>query len=190
MVDDERPVAGVFRGSGLSVHVFCDESKAGGYRLAAVAIEAADLSGLRSLVAGFRLPRQRRVHFTAERDGRRKQFISMLTAAQVRTVIYDAPGHRSEKTARPAVVTQLADDVAAVGAARLVLEKDDSTVASNRQIIKERLAKAGNDSLRYDHQRAHEECLLSLPDAVVWCWSKGGAWRTLIMPIIDDVVMV
>ena len=28
--------------------------------------------------------------------------------------------------------------------------------------------------------RANDELLLCLPDAIAWCWAKGGHWRTRI----------
>lgn len=174
----------------MSVHVFCDESKASGFRLAAVPVDSADLSDLRSVINGLRLRGQRRVHFSSERDRRRKQIVRALADAGVHAVIYEGLGHRTEKDARDAVVGQLTDDVTAMGAGRLVLERDESTVASDKQIIMRRLAKAGNRELRYDHCRAHEECLLSVPDALIWCWAKGGSWRASIVPLIDDVVGV
>lgn len=175
----------------MSVHVFCDESKAGGFRLAAVAVKPCELAGLRSAVSELRLPGQRRLHFANESDGRRKKVIKELIAAGVRAVVYDAPRYRTEKEARDAIIGQLTDDVAAMGAARLVLERDDPTVASDRQIIIERLAKAGNpETLRYEHRRAHEECLLRVPDAVIWAWAKGGRWRKAIGPLVTDVVIV
>lgn len=40
----------------MSVHVFCDESKASGFRLAAAAVLPAGLAGLRSTVSALRLP--------------------------------------------------------------------------------------------------------------------------------------
>jgi hypothetical protein len=167
-----------------------DESKEGGFRLAAVAVEPGELAELRSLVQGFRMRGQRRLHFTGERDGRRKQIIKALLAVPIQAVIYDAPAHPTVRSARAAVIGQLAEDVAAVGAERLVLETDDSTVGSDKHIIRERLAKASCDSLRYEHQRAYEECLLSVPDAVIWCWAKGGHWRAAITPAIEQVVIV
>ena len=44
--------------------------------------------------------------------------------------------------------------------------------------------------LRQDarHRRAFEECLLALPDAVVWCWAKGKQWRRLVEPLVTEVI--
>jgi hypothetical protein len=75
-----------------------------------------------------------------------------------------------------------------MGAARLVLELDESVLQSDRRIIGERLAKANCHDLRYEHQRAHEEGLLAIPDAVAWCWAKGGNWRKAAEDIVTEVV--
>jgi purine nucleoside phosphorylase len=175
----------------LSVHVFCDESKASGFRLAAVVVKTGELAGLRSTVSALQLPRQRRLHFANESDGRRRKIINALAAARVRAVVYEATGYRNEKEARDAVIGQLTDDVVVMGASTLILERDDSAVMSDKQIIIDRLDKAGSrESLRYEHRRAHEECLLSVPDAVIWAWAKGGRWRHAVGSLVTDVVAV
>jgi hypothetical protein len=51
--------------------------------------------------------------------------------------------------------------------------------------------KAGlDDSLRYDHLRPYEECLLALPDAIAWCWAKGGHWRTRVQRLVSSAQQV
>jgi hypothetical protein len=172
-------------------HVFGDESKASGFRLAAVAVAPADLPEMRRVVRGLKLPGQGRLHCTRESDGHRKQMIKAFQAAGVTAVIYDASAIRDEKTARDMTITRLADDAAAMNADRLVLELDDSVAAADRIIIRQRLLKAGmHHTLRYHHARAREECLLSIPDALVWCYAKGNHWRRLVLPLIRDVVPV
>jgi hypothetical protein len=173
----------------LAAHIFCDESKARGFVLAAVVVEPSDLGRLRSEVGALRLPRQRRLHFATESDGRRRAIIKHFGTTGVSAVIYDGSGYRDGKAARDAVIGQLADDAAAMGADRLILELDDSVAASDRAIIRERLLKVGrHHSLRYEHRRAHEECLLAIPDAIAWCWVKGGHWRRFADAIVTDVV--
>ena len=172
-------------------HVFGDESKASGFRLAAVAVAPADLPEMRRVVRGLKLPGQRRLHCSRESDRHRKQVISAFQSAGVTAVIYDASAVRDEKVARDMAITRLADDVAAMNADRLVLELDDSVAAADRVIIRQRLVKAGmHDSVYYLHARAHEECLLAIPDALVWCYAKGNHWRKLVLPLISDVIPV
>jgi hypothetical protein len=172
-------------------HVFADENKAKGFVLVAVAVMPVDLAALRAQVNGFRLRGQRRLHFSHESDRRRKAIIGSLASADIQARVYDAAQYRDEKFARDLAIAQLADDAAAIGAARLVLEVDDSVVRNDRLIIRNRLLKAGcADSVRYEHRRAAEECLLALPDAIAWCWVKGSIWRKRAEPLIRDVVVL
>ncbi len=69
----------------------------------------------------------------------------------------------------------VADAATAVGETRLVLEQDDSLVQWDGQRLIELARAAGcRDRARYDHLRASAEQLLAVPDAVAWCWARGG----------------
>ena len=175
----------------MSIHVFVDESKARGFLLAAALVRSHDLAGFRAEISALRMRHQRRLHFASESDRRRKLIVGKLTDLGVHARIYDATSFRNGKDARDATLAQLSEDLVAMGAARLVLERDDSTAASDRRIIRERLQKAGcHDSLRYEHLRAHEECLLSIPDAVAWCWARAGQWKERARSLVTDVNVV
>jgi len=50
-----------------------------------------------------------------------------------------------------------------------------------------RVREVGCVDLRYEHRRASSEVLLALPDAVAWCWAKGGDWRRRIAPAVTEV---
>jgi hypothetical protein len=146
---------------------------------------------LRRLIDSLRLPRQRRIHFTAESDSRRKIILAALERAGVRVTIYDATAHKNVKRARDAALARLVDDAAKIGAQMLVIERDDPTEASDKMIIRSRLLIAGcGDTLRYGHKRAYEECLLAIPDAVAWSWAKGGQWRQRVHGIVAEVAWV
>jgi len=41
--------------------------------------------------------------------------------------------------------------------------------------------------LRYEPRRTVTEQLLALPEAIAWCWVKGGDWRRRIEPIVTTV---
>jgi hypothetical protein len=124
------------------------------------------------------LPRQRRLHFTAESDGRRGAILTALTTVAGRCVtVYEVAGRR-DREARDIALARLVDDAAKAGAARLVIERDEPAAASDRRVIRERAALAGClDTLRYVHEAASAEPLLAIPDAAAWCWAKGGEWR-------------
>ena len=60
--------------------------------------------------------------------------------------------------------------------------------AARRRWLYERVRAAGcAETLRYQHQWAHEEPLPAIPDAVAWCRAKGGEWRRRVEPIIERV---
>ncbi len=173
----------------MNAHIFADESKRGSFVLVAAVIPSDELAKMRHLMMSLRLPQQRRIHFVAERDSRRRHILQALVAAEARTVIYDGAGYGDAKIARDAAVARLATDAVHMHAHRLVLELDDSVAAKDRSVIREQLVKAGSTpDLHYEHRRAHEECLLSIPDAVAWSWSKAGPWRKRIEPLIADVI--
>lgn len=137
----------------------------------------------------LRLPRQRRIHFQTESDGRRKVILDALAGASVCITMYDAIAYPDVKEARDAGMTRLIDDIAKIGAARLVVERDDQTVRSDRAIIRARAELAGCvETLRYVHQRAHEEPPLAIPDAVAWSWAKAGHWRQRVNCLVTNVV--
>ncbi len=148
----------------MTRHVFLDEIKRQGYvAAAAVVVPPGDLAPLRSVVRGLVLPGQRRVHMKDERDSRRREIVAALVDAGVEVVISDA--------------------AAEAGETRLVLEQDDSLVQWDAQRFIELARAAGcRERLRYDHLRASAEQLLAVPDAVVWCWARGGEWRRRVDP--------
>jgi hypothetical protein len=169
-------------------HAFVDESKSRRYLLAAAIIEPRDLEEVRRAARGFALPGQRRVHFSGESPRRRKDILSNLRGIPVQVVVYDATARR-ERSRRFAALERLVDDLAKMGAQRLVLERDDSIAAVDRKIIHDRTAIAGClDSLTYEHMRAHEEPLLAIPDAVAWCCQKGGAWYECAKHLIAEEI--
>ncbi len=174
----------------MTAHIFADESKRNSFVLAAATIPADELTRMRQVVNGLRLPGQRRLHFVGERDSRRLQIIRALIEAEVSTTIYEASGIRDQKVARDAVITRLTSDALRQNAQRIVLELDDSLEAQDRWVIREQLKKADQQEgrLRYEHRRAYEECLLSIPDAVAWSWSKSSHWRKLIEPLVTEVI--
>jgi hypothetical protein len=32
-------------------------------------------------------------------------------------------------------------------------------------------------TVRYEHRKGSAESLLAVPDAIAWCWAKGGEWN-------------
>jgi hypothetical protein len=71
---------------------------------------------------------------------------------------------------------------------RLILEHDTSTQKPDETLLRTRIRSLDPPmELRFDHLRAHQECLLALPDAIAWCWARGGQWRTKVEGIVSDI---
>src|SRR5207245_1883422 len=106
----------------------------------------------------------------------------------VQVVIYDGTATGSEKEARQACLSELVTDLAKHAVHRLVIEQDDSVLDFDKRLLYQHVRGAGiAHTLQYGHMRAHEECLLAIPDAVAWCWAKGGRWRNKVAPVVVDV---
>ncbi|MDT5036864.1 MAG: hypothetical protein QOE03_2049 [Micromonosporaceae bacterium] len=148
----------------MSGHVFVDESKDRGYLQVGAALVSGDLVNARRAIRSLILPRQRRLHFKQESDARRGAIIGVILGLGVQIIIYDAASADNEKTARRACLIELVADLAKNAAHRVVIERDDSVMDFDKRLLYREVRAAGvADTLRYDHMRAHEECLLAIP---------------------------
>ncbi|MFW6188066.1 MAG: hypothetical protein ACOC84_08755 [Actinomycetota bacterium] len=166
-------------------HVFVDESKVGGYYVAASVVAAGDVSATRRAVRALLLPRQKRIHFTDERDDRRKKLLRDFAGLEVTVCVYVAKGLR-DKEARPLCLTALAADVAASRVDHLYLEKDDSSFETDKRVLARTFA-GYQYHPRYVFPKAHEEPLLWVSDAVAWCYQKRGPWVRVAAPLVSEV---
>lgn len=114
----------------VSVHAFVDETMRGGYYLAAAVMVPSGLTNTRKAINTLLLPGQRRIHFYSERDSRRRQILRTIVDLEPEVVTYDASAHRNDRTARRTCLEALVDDFAARGAHRLIIERDDSRMAT------------------------------------------------------------
>ncbi|MFI3891074.1 hypothetical protein E4P34_02420 [Kocuria rhizophila] len=138
----------------LHSHVFVDESKVGGYYVVASAVATGDVNRVRKAVRSLALPGQKRIHFTDERDDRRKKLLKEFSALDLVANVYVARGLR-DKEARPLCLVALARDVAASGADHLCVEKDESSYAHDKKIIGQAL-QSSESGPRYDFPRAQK----------------------------------
>jgi len=173
----------------VSGHVFVDESKQRDYLLIAAVVLPGDLAGARRELRTLVMPGQRRLHMKKESDARRSAIVDAIASTGATATVYDAgrPG-RHELDARERCLHALVVDVAAVGHHMLVLEQDDSLLWWDQQRLIEITREVGcRDTLRYEHRRAEHELLLAIPDAIAWCWAKGGHWRDRVQPLVTEI---
>ena len=74
-----------------------------------------------------------------------------------------------------------------IWATPIPVEQDDSLLDWDRRQLYALARDARLPLLRYQHQRASAEQLLAIPDAIAWCWAKGGDWRRRIQPVVTTV---
>lgn len=171
----------------MNAHVFVDETKERGLLVAAVVVSPTDLATIRRTIRDLILPGQRRIHFHKERDARRRQLVDAITVLPIHAVIFDAKDHRDSRAAREACLVELVEYAAKINAARLVLERDDSTFRADQRLLFEQVRRSGRTGvLRYDQLRAYEECLLAIPDALAWCWARGGRWKNSVRRLVTE----
>lgn len=166
-------------------HVYIDETKERGYVLVASAHLGPDVDAVRKDLRRLVLRGQQRIHMAKEGDARRKAIIDTVIAAGVSATVYDA-GRRygDDHAARAACLRAIVDDIEPDQPTLLVLEQDDTLVRWDRQQLVEMVHASGHrDTVRYQHQRAKSELLLTIPDAIAWCWARGGEWRQRITPV-------
>lgn len=172
----------------MSHHVFVDESKQRDYLLVASVHTSGDLGELRKIMNRLTMPGQRRIHMKKESDSRRRQITDAIVAAEVNATVYNAGRHHhSELDARAACLRRLIEDNAVLRDPMIVLEQDDSLLDWDRRQLFALVRSTGHPQMRYQHQRAGAEPLLGLPDAIAWCWAKGGDWRRRIQPAVNHV---
>lgn len=168
-------------------HLYVDESKARGYLLVASVHLPADVTATRKLIGDLVLPRQRRLHMTKESNARRRMILDAIDAAGVQATIFDAGRrHRHELDARAACLETLIQ-TSPTDTHLVVIERDDSLLDWDRRRLFELVRATGRTELRYVHRRAVEDHLLAIPDAIAWCWAKGGIWRQRVRPVVTKV---
>jgi hypothetical protein len=173
----------------VPAHVFVDETKSSGLLLTAAAVLPGDLTTARRTIRALVLPGQRRLHFIHESDGRRKKILDVILELRPAVTLYDGSAHPWRRQ-REACLEALVADLAADGSGMLVLERDDSVLDLDRRLLYQRVRQLGcADVLRYEHHRAHEEPLLAVPDAIAWCWQRGGHWRSRVRELVNVRVL-
>lgn len=167
-------------------HLFIDETKRRDYLMVASAHIATDVAPLRSALRELLLPNQRWLHMKNERDSRKRQIVRVIVAAGVQATVYRAgTNYRTEKQRREACLRHLVSENARAGETVAVFDQDDSLLSwDNQRLIEFTRAENCRDTFRYEHKNAPTELLLAVPDAIAWCWAKGGDWRARIRPVV------
>lgn len=174
------------------MHVFVDESKAGGFLLIASVMLPADVAVARRDVRALVLPGQKRLHMKTQSEPRKRMILSRFQALGYSATVYRAgPDFKRELDGREACLERLVADLAGGGDALLCLESDESLDARDRNQLYRFVRQYDcADELRYRHALAAQEPLLAIPDGIGWAWARGGDWRRRTAGMVVDVVDV
>jgi hypothetical protein len=172
------------------VHVYVDESKAKGYLLAVVIIEPGLSNGIRKRMLKLRMPGQGHIHFVNERHSRRKSILKEILKFNLQILIYRTD-KQSQVQARKLCFEALIDDLSALDASVLVIERDQSSQSSDTTLIKQGLVRRGLlRSVEFRFLGKSEEPILWIADAIAWSYSRGKNYRSLITEAVQKVVEV
>jgi hypothetical protein len=158
-------------------HAFGDESCRGGvYRLAVARVAVADLAKARGALRAELLSGQRSIHFTDEKDARRRRLLLLFGQFASGVDHYSASlaEFAGADAARAELLHRLAVDLLKRGATRLVLESREGRDHHDRSVLRSVLGPA--TPMAYEHMRKHEEPLLWLADGFAWAEGRGGVW--------------
>jgi hypothetical protein len=156
-------------------HVFVDESKTRGLLMVAAVVSSNAVVAQRQAMRALLLPGQRRLHFTKESPARRRKILGILTEFDLEVRLYESESATSSSRERclGAIVRDAADS-----GERLAIERDESTYDFDRRTLTEACRVHGcRETLYWDLLPPQHDPMLWVPDAVAWCWSKGGDWR-------------
>jgi hypothetical protein len=173
----------------VGVHLFVDESRRGStYLLVAALIEPAKLADARTLMRDLRMPGERRIHFQAEHDTRRRKILSALAVSGVGARVYLGIG-RPDRV-RAGCLDRLVADAVECRADRLVLEsRGGEADRTDRAAIHRILSRSPRpDRLVYEHLCPHEDPALAVADAIAWAHGAGGDWRRRVEQMVETVV--
>ncbi|MFI5710805.1 hypothetical protein [Kribbella sp. NPDC051620] len=157
----------------MPIHVFVDETKTRGLLMAAARCQAGEVAVQRKALRGLLLPGQERLHFRHESNARRKKILGVIGGFHALVDLYHADGDMV--AARRRCLRAIVRDSAT--AELLLIERDESTMDSDRQVIHAAIQRLGCFDLRWNLLVPKADPLLWIPDAVAWAWMHGGHWR-------------
>ena len=172
----------------MSLHTFVDESKFRSYVLAGATCPTSDLAATRRLLTNLLLPGQERLHFSKERDARRRLILQQINDSPLRAVIVTTPKKPTEIEARARALRRLVRETQVLSIHRLVIERDESALILDKRVLSEATANAhARATLSYGWSLPHQEPLLWAADAFAWAWSAGGKWRDQVRSGVNSI---
>lgn len=134
------------------------------------------------------MPGQRSLHFRNENDARRRKILDAIRDQGWSAVLVISTDS-DQGAARDACLRECVAMAARTRATRMTIETDKSLVAHDRRLpfAASRSAEVVH-GFEYRHMRRHEEAALWVADALGWSYTRGGAWRIRIAPVVSAII--
>ena len=170
----------------MARQMFVDENKSTGLLLVGVCYAPGDVAVGRARLRELLLPGQERLHFSHERDGRRRRILHVATQEVSRVVVVQAETSLSPSRQRQLALSELANQAVRAGVSRMWIEQDDSVLTFDRKVMFEHSRMSGApDSFSYGWLRPRQEPLLWAADGIAWAWARGGVWRDMVAERVE-----
>lgn len=173
----------------MAGHAFVDESKSRGYLLVASVVLPGELGASRRAIRDLMLPGQKRLHMKSEGMAQRKKILAAFAEMGFTATIYRAgEAYQTDLARREACLERIVGDIVNAGQTYLCLESDETLDARDRRQLAALTRASGPAALQYRHERAAQEPLLAIPDAIGWAWARGGDWRRRVRALVSEVI--
>jgi di/tricarboxylate transporter len=154
---------------------FIDESKSGIYILAASIVDVSKVPGIRRSMRLIIPAGQNRIHFRKDRDILKDRLLKVVKKSGILTLVATSRSG-SERLSRDECLAKLVPALLALGVTELIMELDEASEAADRRTITALVA-GRKPTFQFRHETSTHEPCLWIPDAVAWCYQRGGEWR-------------
>lgn len=171
----------------MTLQLFADESKRAGspFTLAVVAIESDHVAAARKWLRSARMPNERTIHFTNEKNSRRRELLDGIVSWpwSPRLYIHESP-ERFQSDARDESLLWASELAHKLQANYLAVEWDQSRLQNDQSI----LTQQSRNRFRFGLHRAEDDALLWAADAMAWSWThkEREQWRSRIRPLLGS----
>lgn len=170
----------------MTRQMFVDENKSAGLLLVGASYFPGNVAVGRARLRSLLLPGQERLHFSHERDSRRRRILDVALEDLTTVVVVQANPSLSPAAQRQLALVELVGQAVRDGVTRIWIEQDDSVVAFDRKVLFDHgRAIEAPESVSYAWLRPRQDPLLWAADAIAWAWARGGAWRELVSEAVD-----
>ncbi len=171
----------------MSAQVFIDEShRKSRYLLIATFIPINEVNSLRRKLRQAPTKPGQTFHMTKASNETRLKMCYLLTECKLNCLVIEhCDPSATQFEARMACLDTLCKQSKIQSASQMTLDFSTTEVQDCR-IFEAHRSRLSSHFPIYRHSPSRHEPLLWVPDAVGWCWGRGGYWKKLIEPCVNS----